>query len=96
MPKHYVTFGQAHRHVVNGAEFNSNTIASIEADSWQDGREKALGYFGPAFCTSYQEGEPSFNLYNLLKYAPGGVVEVPLVAPEEKTLERQPLVLDEE
>lgn len=66
MGKHYVTFGQSHVHSVNGKTFDKDCVAVIEAGNFQEGREKAFDYFGPIFCTSYQDDqwdEESINFF---------------------------------
>jgi len=61
--KTYVTFGQDHVHVIENAEtgerlvFYKDCVASIEANSRIEGRNKAFDLFGPQFCMEYFEEE---------------------------------------
>ena len=49
--KHYVTFGQVHVHKVQGKTLDRDTVAVYEAESWEEGREKAFDLFGDKFFT---------------------------------------------
>jgi len=69
--KTYVTFGSDHNHVVNGKNFNANTVAVIECDSPQHGRERAFELFGPQFCVETPEA-----YYDGLMVSKYGAVEV--------------------
>ncbi len=55
MAKHYVTFGFDHAHSVNGKTLDKDTVAVFEAQTSQEGRDKAFEYFGPKFCFDYHE-----------------------------------------
>jgi hypothetical protein len=50
MMKQYVTFGQAHRHVIDGKVFDKDCVAVFEAVDGDEGRAMAFQYFGPKFC----------------------------------------------
>ena len=69
----YVTFGQVHRHEINGKVFDKDCVARIKCDGPVDGREKAFAAFGPAFCFEYHEGE--FDPRSM-KYFPRGFVDL--------------------
>lgn len=71
--KTYVTFGQVHRHVINGIIFDRNCVAVINCTDARDGRKKAFEYFGDKFFTTYFEDY--FN-HDDLKYYPRGLIEV--------------------
>jgi hypothetical protein len=71
--KIYITFGQCHRHTVNGIYFDHNTVASIECGTHSEGRDIAFSIFGEKFCTSYEN-----EIFESLNYYPNGIVEVPL------------------
>ena len=71
--KIYITFGQAHKHTVNGVLFDRDTVASIECENHSDGRDIAFQLFGEKFCTSYEN-----EIYTTLHCYPKGIVEVPL------------------
>lgn len=73
MGKHFVTFGQQHAHSVNGKTFDKDSVAVIDANSWEEGREKAFGYFGDKFGTSYHDTE--WDERNM-KYFPRGYINV--------------------
>jgi hypothetical protein len=71
--KIYITFGQSHKHTVNGILFDHNTIASIECKTHSDGRDIAFQLFGEKFCTSYEN-----EIFESLHLFPKGIVEVAL------------------
>ena len=71
--KTYVTFGQAHEHVVNKKYFNCDCVAVFKCDSKDEGRALAHQYFGNTFFTTY------FSLEwqeEKLKYFPRGYIPV--------------------
>lgn len=74
MAKHYVTFGQAHAHRVNGITLDCDCIAYYEADSWREGRDKAFEYFGDKFMTDYH-GEKEIEKIQF-HYFPRGVIKI--------------------
>ncbi len=67
--KIYVTFGQSHRHIVRGVEFDRDTVAEIECETYDDGRAKAFDVFGPKFCFCYDE-KPTMEFF------PKGIVKL--------------------
>lgn len=66
--KTYVTFGQAHVHVINGKTLDKDCVAIVEGD-----RETVFKLFGQKFCFEYPE-----YLWDgsRLKYFPRGYVEI--------------------
>ena len=50
----YISFGYGHYHVINGVEFDKETLCKIECQSHNQGRDIAINAFGLAFCTSYE------------------------------------------
>ena len=71
--KTYVTFGQAHTHSVNGKTLDKDTVAVIESESPEAGREKAFELFGQKFCFEHPEEHwDDSKMY----YFPKGYVEV--------------------
>ena len=73
MHKTYVTFGQEHKHILNGQIFDRNCVAVISCLSAQEGRAKAFKYFGPKFCFEYHESDWDEKK---LMYFPRGYVYV--------------------
>ena len=59
--KVYVTFGQAHSHLVNRVRFDKDCVAVIEAEDYAEGRAKAFESFGPKFCFCYSDNEFPFD-----------------------------------
>lgn len=53
--KIYVTFGQIHRHKINGKVYDKDCVAVIEAKSYSEGRRIAESMFGRKFCFTYDE-----------------------------------------
>lgn len=70
--KHYVTFGQVHVHRVQGKTLDCDTVAVYEAESWNEGREKAFDLFGDKFFTDYHGDK--WNEEEMLPYFPKGYV----------------------
>ncbi len=73
MPKHYVTFGTAHHHNIDGNRLHAGTVARFEADSPSEGRKKAFELFGPQFSMEYHEGQ--WNKIEMIFY-PDGYVDI--------------------
>lgn len=72
--KSYVTFGQSHRHLINGKVFDKDCVAVVNGD-----REKVFEIFGRRFCCEYlqQEFEKKYNCYEKIKrYFPRGLIKV--------------------
>lgn len=59
--KTYVTFGQGHKHTINGVTFDANCVAVIESENAQTGRALAFELFGPKFCFEYPEDYFDFD-----------------------------------
>ena len=72
--KTYVTFGQCHRHVINGVVFDKDCVAVIEGGSPGENREKAFEIFGRQFCFEYPEA--CWDKSNI-KYFPRGYIKIP-------------------
>jgi len=66
--KSYVTFGQDHRHVINGTVFDKDCVAVVDGD-----RARVFELFGPKFCFMYAEG--NFDLLKMHHF-PRGLIEV--------------------
>jgi hypothetical protein len=67
--KVYISFGQIHRHEVNGVVFDKDSIAVFESDSESEARGKAFELFGDKFFTSYLKLPD-------MSYFPRGLIEV--------------------
>ena len=76
--KTYVTFGQSHRHEINGKVFDKDCVAVIESDSALAGRGKAFELFGQKFCFEYPEDrfDPG-----IMRYFPRGFTHVETTPP---------------
>ena len=70
--KLYITFGQAHAHSVNNKTFDKDSVAAIECDSYEHGRDTAFELFGDKFAFSHTEKE----IIDKLHYFPRGIMEV--------------------
>jgi hypothetical protein len=68
--KQYVTFGQDHRHEIDGVILNADCVAVFEAPDADSGREKAFELFGRKFCFHYAGTPPN------MQYFPRGEVNV--------------------
>tara|TARA_R110000744_G_C19371578_1_gene562724 strand:- start:22632 stop:22853 length:222 start_codon:yes stop_codon:yes gene_type:complete len=71
--KTYVTFGQAHTHSINGKTLNKDTVAVIESESAEAGREMAFDLFCDKFCFEYPEEHWDDSK---MHYFPKGYVKV--------------------
>jgi hypothetical protein len=69
----FVTFGQDHTHEVNGKIFTKDTVAVIQAENAEAGRQAAFNFFGSAFCFEYPQEhfDPA-----TMAYFPAGFVSV--------------------
>ena len=65
----YVTFGQVHRHKVNGIIFDRNCVAVVEGKDYKAARAVAVEAFGIEFCTTYDK-MPDMSFY------PRGCIEL--------------------
>ena len=66
--KTYVTFGQDHRHEIDGKIFDRDCVGVINGT-----REDVFRIFGKKFCFEYNEKE--FKTYSM-KYYPRGLIEL--------------------
>lgn len=69
----YITFGQIHVHRVNGKTFDCDTVAVIQAENENAGREKAFEYFGDKWHQSFDEKSWKPET---LSYFPKGLLHV--------------------
>ena len=71
----YVTFGQVHRHVVNGKVFDKDCVAVIKAETHREGREIAVKVFGDEFFTTYDDATFR-NIIGMMDYYPRGKIKL--------------------
>ena len=73
--KTFVTFGQAHVHVINGVIFDKDCVAIVNGD-----RAKVFKLFGTKFCFEYPEehwvSDGPMAQARRMKYFPRGYIEV--------------------
>jgi len=69
----YVTFGQSHRHEIDGEVYDKDCIAVIESDNRVEGRERAFKIFKAKFCMEYFDDE--FNMA-MMAFYPSGLIDV--------------------
>lgn len=55
--KCYVTFGQKHKHTIDGKVFDKDTVAIIHGKHFDECRERAFKSFGLKWCMIHPEGE---------------------------------------
>jgi len=53
----YVTFDESHQHIIQGFEFNQNTVAVIPCVNELDGRNQSYDLFGDSFAHKYYGSE---------------------------------------
>ena len=65
----YITFGQVHAHSINGKTLDKDCVATFEANSLEDGYNKAMKIFNQQFhhCTKELP-----DLY----YYPRGIIKI--------------------
>lgn len=71
--KTYVTFGQNHKHNINGVIYDKDCVAVIECDSPAEGRQKAFDLFGDKF--SFEHPEHHWEAAKMT-YFPRGYINV--------------------
>jgi len=67
----YVTFGQDHKHVIDGVTFDKNCVALFYSNTEKQGHDKAFKYFGTKFYCDYFKYPPDMSHF------PTGFVRVP-------------------
>ena len=67
----FITFGFDHNHEVDGKLFDKDTVAVIQANSYEEGRQIAMDTFGKVWCMEYP-----MNYFNIekMEYFPNGFV----------------------
>jgi hypothetical protein len=60
----YVTFGQDHRHEIEGVVFDKDCVAAVSS------REQAFEFFGSRFCTTHED------INHIVDFFPRGVIDV--------------------
>ncbi len=73
--KTYFTFGQVHRHEIDGTVFDKDCVAMIEAEDYEAARHIAYELFGAKWCFAYPESE--LDHINL-SYYPRGIIDAKL------------------
>jgi len=71
--KIYVSFGQDHRHEINGKVFDKDCIAIIEAPNYNAGRKRAFDLFDSKFCWIYTKEDIDLQRSY---YFPRGIIPV--------------------
>lgn len=69
----YITFGQEHKHEVDGKLFDKDCVAVIDGPDANTNRAKAFVAFGRKFCFEYPE---EFWDESSMKYYPRGYIEL--------------------
>ena len=64
MKPFYFTFGQAHKHVIDGEVYDVDTVVKIVAEDYGEAREIMFSYFGCIWSFQYD------SLEELLPYNP--------------------------
>jgi len=67
----YITFGCDHTHKVGDKVFNKDCVASIECDTYEEGREKAVILFGKKWCMAHDKVDA-----RMMSYYKDGIVSV--------------------
>ena len=86
--KTYVTFGQAHYHVIGDNVFNADCVAVIHHTTEEDGRALAFQFFGQKFCFEYPDGV--FQKHVAMHFFPRGLIDVN--EPLEETGDMDPMI----
>jgi hypothetical protein len=74
-----ITFGQEHRHEVDGLVFDKDSIAVVHVRDFKHARKAAFELFGPKFFTAYTEGPDGLRPWKPddIRWFPRGEIEVP-------------------
>lgn len=75
--RHYVTFGQAHVHVIHGVTFDNESVATFDVPDGANGRQIAFDLFDTKFCMEYDEERYDLQLKDNMFFFSRGLVEVP-------------------
>ncbi len=73
MKKFYITFGQIHKHVIDGVVYDKDCFAVIEAKDYDKARSKAFDLFGRKWCWLYESKHKTLN--NI--FYPRGLIQIP-------------------
>lgn len=73
MGRHYVTFGQEHKHILNRLHLYKDCVVTFEASNYEEGRKKTRNLFGPKFFTDYHGNQ---WLDSKLRFFPKGYVDI--------------------
>jgi len=68
----YVSFGQSHKHTINGATLDRDSIAKVTGDNFTDCRKKCHRLFGDKFCFTYDWDD----IKDKMHYFPRGIINV--------------------
>jgi len=74
MAHFYITFGWGHIHSIEGKTLDKDSVAVINAATYDEARRKAFELFGSKFGITYSEDE--WNNKNLLQYFPRGLIDI--------------------
>lgn len=72
MRKFYFSFGQSHRHEVNGQVFDKDCLVQIDSETYMTARRKMFEVFGDKWHRQYNES----SLEEILGYYPRGVMSL--------------------
>jgi len=69
MRPYWITFGQIHTHSINGNTIDKDCVVEIQAENFEQARDKAFNMFGVKFSFVY-EFEPDMS------YFPRGIIKL--------------------
>jgi len=72
--KTYVTFGQSHKHEIEGTVFDKDCVGVITHEKDGEGSPLSFKIFGSKFCCTWPE---KYFDPEMMKYFPRGLVNVP-------------------
>lgn len=72
-----ITFGQDHRHVIDGVVFDRNCVGLIECNNFAEGRQIAFSTFGTAFCTTHVRNGSYWKEQFIKDFYPRGYITAP-------------------
>lgn len=79
--KYYISFGQAHKHEINGQVFDRKVLLEVESYSRKEARAVVVALFGTKWAFLYERAE----LSSILHHFSGGVVQIQLLISKGET-----------
>lgn len=75
MVKFYITFGQIHKHTINGVSFDKDTVGVFycNTEDWDKASDACKNLFNNQYCHVHKTMNEE-----VLQYYPKGLVDIPI------------------